>query len=290
MALQYKPTKPKKEKPQKPPKEPKREKEVKLGGAVKLDTAKPEKQKKIKEPKLKAQKAEKIKPVNIQKPEKAEKFEASSKLKKPLEKKTVIIIAVAALVVIAAALALFLLIPDGSKPQGGDAGVSSVVITEQPKRTEFYVGESPSYVGLQVRVTLNSGLTYTVDEYKCTFSGFDSSAPAENQKITVTYNGKSAHYYVTIKERPAETDAPGMFNGLTIKTLPKTEFKVGDWPSAEGGVLIYHYDNGYTEEIPMEIDQLYGFNTSAPGKYTVSVKIVKDGFLATATYEITVTE
>ena len=55
-------------------------------------------------------------------------------------------------------------------------------------------------------------------------------------------------------------------------------------------MLTLQYDDGTTKDIEMEIDYIYGFNTSAPGTYEVTVKYVEDGFLATATYTITVSE
>lgn len=80
------------------------------------------------------------------------------------------------------------------------------------------------------------------------------------------------------------------FNGVSIKTMPKTEYKVGDYLSIEGGVLLLHYDDGSTREVVLDYYHIEGFSSKEPGTYTLTVKYVEDGFLATCTYEITVTE
>ena len=170
--------------------------------------------------------------------------------------------------------------------------ISNIQITSYPQ-TEFFEGDLPSYTGLKLLVSLNNGVTYTIDEYDCHFSGFDSSAPTDNQVITVTYGGVSTEYSITIKERSTVDDTPvddtpwGKYIGLSIKTLPKTEYKVGEWLSVEGGVLLAHYDSGRTKEVKMEFKHIYGFNNTEPGTYTITVKYAED-VVYFATYDITV--
>ena len=289
MEIKYNPTKEKKEKPIKAPKAEKAGKPMSFGSAQSVKIDKP---KKVKKPKVKAPKPEKAVSFTPTKVEKVTDFKASGKLPKSVNPKILAaVLSVVAVIALAIAVIPFL----NQVEEGGTTDIKSVVITQVPNKTEFFVGDSPSYAGLQVKVTMDNGLSFTVDQYKCTLFGFDSSK-AGTQTITVTYDGVSAEYSVVIMERPGEGegegggDTPGFFNGLSIKTMPKNEFKVGDWPSVEGGVLLLQYDNGDTKEIPMEIDYIYGFNTSAPGTYTVTVKYVEDGFLATTTYTITVTE
>ena len=290
MEIKYKPTKPKKEKPFKAPKAEKAAKPMSFGSAQSVKIDKP---KKVKEPKApKPEKLDKAVSFTPTKVEKAAEFKSSGKLPMSVNPK---ILAAALSVVALVVILVVVVLPFLNRvEEGGTTDTKSVTITQLPNKTEFYVGDSPSYAGLQVKVTMDNGLSFTVDQYKCTLSGFDSSKPNEAQKITVTYDGVSTSYTIIIKDKPGEgeggNDSSGFFNGLSIKTMPKTECKVGDWPSVEGGVLLLQYDNGDTKEIPMEIDYIYGFNTSAPGTYTVTVKYVEDGYLATCQYTITVTE
>ena len=281
MAMQYKPTKQKKQKPAKAPKAPKAEKPMKIGAvkAIKFNQ-----NKKPTEPKIpRAPKPQKAKPMSFGTPTKVGN---TGKPKKPLTLKPLLIILISILVVTLITVGVVMLL---GKEKGG-IETKSLTITSLPK-TEFYVDDNPSYAGLKMLVTMGNGLTYTVDHTKCSFSGFDSSAPADHQKITVTYNGMSVEYYITIKESSANQDDLGSFDSLSIKQMPKTQFKVGDWPSVEGGVLLLQYDNG-TKEIEMSTSHIYGFNTSAPGTYTVTVKymVEEENYLAITTYEITVTE
>ena len=78
--------------------------------------------------------------------------------------------------------------------------------------------------------------------------------------------------------------------GVSFKTLPKTQYKVGDWMSVEGGVLLVKYDDGSTKEVELTYDHVYGFTTAEPGTFTLYVKYVEEGLLSETTYTITVTE
>lgn len=79
--------------------------------------------------------------------------------------------------------------------------IMSLHIVNYPKLT-YYVGDEFSKTGTRVQVVTNSLSTnYFVyaDDEKLTFSGFDSSKPAENQVITITYEGVSTTFTVNIK-------------------------------------------------------------------------------------------
>ena len=58
----------------------------------------------------------------------------------------------------------------------------------------------------------------------------------------------------------------------------------------EDGVLLLEYEDGSTRRIRLDYNHVYGFSTKTPGTFTITVKLREDGFLATCTYEITVTE
>lgn len=72
--------------------------------------------------------------------------------------------------------------------------------------------------------------------------------------------------------------------------LVKSQIPSGDHMQDNHYPLL-QYDNG-TKEIEMSTSHIYGFNTSAPGTYTVTVKymVEEENYLAITTYEITVTE
>ena len=279
MGIQYKPTKQKKEKPVKAPKAPKADKLMKMGGAVKVKASKPAKV--PKQPKApKPEKAITFKPGKV---EKAEKFEGVGKLKKPVNTK-ILAAVLGSIAVVVVAVVLIFVLPDDEiviEPQ-------SLIVETLPDKTTYYVGEIAVFNGLKLKMTLTNGVAIAVDGSECEITGFDSSEPAENQIITVKYKNLQTTFMITIQKLPEVIT--GKFNGLSIKTMPKTNYKVGDYLSVEGGVLLLHYDDGSTREIPLDYNHISGFKSSQPGTYELKVKYVEHGFLATCTYTITVTE
>lgn len=163
--------------------------------------------------------------------------------------------------------------------------ISSVAISSLPNKVEYYVGEEPNYEGFTVSTTYNNGTTFTEGPEACTFSGFNSEFAVEKQTITVVYGEHTFAFDITIKE-PIRPFSPLV--KISFDTLPKTEYKVGDWLDVSEGVLILEYEDGYTRKIRLEYNHIYDFSTENPGKFTITVKLREDGYLATCTYEINV--
>ena len=290
MGIQYKPTKQNKEKPVKAPKAPKAEKAMKLGTVATVKPTKAQKPPKPeKAPKMaKAMKFESQKPMQIGKVQDSAKS-GSGALHKPVNPKVMVaVFAVVIVVLIAAVVGVFfvgggIFVDDtpAVKPE-------SMTITALPEKTLYYVGEVPVFSGLKLAMTLSNGATVTLDGSECEITGFDSSTPSDSQTITVKYNDIQTTFTVVIREIPGTIT--GQFIGLSFKSMPKTEYKVGDYLSVDGGVLLLHYDDGSTKEAMLDYYHIEGFTSKEPGTYTLTVKYVEDGFLAQTTYTITVTE
>ena len=165
--------------------------------------------------------------------------------------------------------------------------VSQVAISSLPTKLVYYVGEQPSYTGFEITTTLNNGTKFTEGPEACTFSGFNSEFAQEEQHITVKYKEHTFVYTITIKE-PVRPFSP--LKSVTLESMPKTEYKVGDWMNVNDGVLLLEYEDGYTRRIRLEHKHVYGFSTDTPGTFTLTVKVHEDGYLVTCTYDITVTE
>lgn len=73
---------------------------------------------------------------------------------------------------------------------------TGIAITTLPTKTEYLVGQSLDLSGLIVTGTYNDGTTATVPVTAANISGFDSSAPATGQTVTVTVDGKTAAFTV----------------------------------------------------------------------------------------------
>ncbi|MBE6566503.1 MAG: hypothetical protein E7659_05295 [Ruminococcaceae bacterium] len=170
--------------------------------------------------------------------------------------------------------------------------ISSIYVREYPDKVRYHVGEAPDYSGLIIAIN-GTGLTLQSVQYDDSpsdfiITGFDSSAPQTNQVITVDYKGFKTTFKIDILTPPNEKV---VLQKIEMSTLPKTEFKVGDYPSVKGGKILCTYTDGTTKEIDLRVDLTYGFgNLNTPGEHTITVEYREDGVIVTTTYKITVTE
>lgn len=283
MEIKYKPTKPQKVKPAKAAK-PAKTAPIGVGTATAVKIEKP---KKVKTPKApKAPKPEKMQPISFGKAKKVEKAEGVGVLKKSVEPKAIVAIILAVIAI--AAIAITVIVRTGIGREE-ESPYKSISILSAPAKTEYYVGESPSYSGLQVQVVLQGGTKVILEAKDCQISGFDTATAGE-KTVTVAYKDLRTSFQITVAEQGSSSQNPGLINGLSFKTLPKTQYKVGEWPSVEGGVLLRHYGDGSTKEIALDHSHLFGFTTQKAGTYTVTVKYMEKGIVCSTTYTITVTK
>ncbi|MFR2531226.1 MAG: immunoglobulin-like domain-containing protein [Anaerovoracaceae bacterium] len=80
-------------------------------------------------------------------------------------------------------------------------------------KTQYYVGDTLDTTGIELLVSYEDSSSETVSE-GFEINGFDSSQPADNQTLTVEYNGVTATYDVTIEEKPFPSS---VFNALAGK-------------------------------------------------------------------------
>lgn len=201
-------------------------------------------------------------------------------------KKIILIILIVILVAAAVIFAAISLLGNSDNT----TGATSFTIQSVPDKITYHVGEVPSWFGLKLKLITAEGNSATFGPESCTITGFDSSAPAENQVITVKYNDYTATFTITIIDAGNDDFQPGgLFKSMSFKSTPKTEYKVNDWLSVKGGVLLLEYSDGTSKEIDLTYDMVYGFDTSKPGTYTITVTYMEDGHRATLTYDITVT-
>lgn len=105
--------------------------------------------------------------------------------------------------------------PVSDQPAEGpeaDPVPESIAVASAPSKTDYLVGESLDPAGLSLRVTLDDGTTQTVtyaSDAAADFS-FDPSTfdAAGSVKVTVTYEGLSATFAVTVTEPEPEPTAP----------------------------------------------------------------------------------
>ena len=83
--------------------------------------------------------------------------------------------------------------------------------------------------------------------------------------------------------------------GIYIKTMPKTEYKVGEWIDMSGGVLLAQYTDGSTEDIIMsDVENngmvFCGFGSDYPGVIPISVEYTEGAITSKTVYNITIKE
>ena len=118
--------------------------------------------------------------------------------------------------------------------------LSSIAVKTNPTKTSYFIGDTLDTAGLTLTATYNNGTTETVT------NGFTCSpttlSTAGTQKITVTYQGKTTTFNVTVKAVE--------LSSIEVKTMPtKTSYFVGDLIDTTGLTLTATYNNGVTEVI-----------------------------------------
>ena len=263
MAIQYKNTKPKKEKPAKAPKiskTPKKTKAPKPTSSVVLKQGKGKRSKKD---------------VVVKSGKKTNKTVIA-----------IILAIVAVIAIVAAVFALMRILPDKTTQ---DSQTKQIRVVSNPKKMVYLIGEEPDFSGLKIEGVKENGTIFTVYTSKCQITGFDSST-AGVKTITVAYEGFKTTFYVTVEEPPRAT--PDLV-GITLDTMPKTEYMVGEWLDTDGGVILCEYADGSTYRVSLINQHVYGWEEAyeqGVGTYTLTVRYKENGLLAETTYEITITE
>lgn len=118
--------------------------------------------------------------------------------------------------------------------------MNSITIKQYPEKRSFFVGDEFDSTGLVLTATYNNGKQEDISTgYVCT--GFNSSK-AGIQNITVTYNGLTTTYAVSVNAVVVDS--------IVVKTNPtKTTYFVGETLDTTGLTLTATYNNGKTETI-----------------------------------------
>ena len=166
--------------------------------------------------------------------------------------------------------------------------LTSISVTAQPNKTEYEINENLDTTGLIVTATYSDGTTTPVTGY--TLSEPDMST-AGSKTITVTYQGQTARFVVTVNEPQVVPPEPTVtLSSITVTTMPnKTVFEVGDEFVTTGIVITATYSDNSTKNVTGSAS-FAGYNMSEAGTQTVTVTYVEDGVTQTTTYRITVNE
>lgn len=203
--------------------------------------------------------------------------------------KTILIIVIVAVLLIGSAITAVVLVNKHKK----DTTIERIYVTVNPTKINYYVGERADYSGLKIDLVMQSGKLVTVEYNEQTksefsFSGFNSSAVAERLAVTVYYAGFNTSFSITVQEEPKP--AP-VLQSITLESLPKTEYLLGDRLSTTGGVILRHYSDGSALRIALINGYVSGFRAAMDagvGEYTLTVSYEEEGVIEQTTYTITI--
>ena len=158
--------------------------------------------------------------------------------------------------------------------------VSSIAVATNPTKTTYNIGDTIDLTSGVIKVTRAAGNSTNVDmtDAGVTVSGFDSSATASNQTVTVSYEGKSTTFNVTIADS---------ITGVTVTapTSDQTSYKYGDALDLTGATINKVYGSGTTEAVTPTASMVTDDATNAQA--TTSLQASDFGADHTATRNVT---
>ena len=100
---------------------------------------------------------------------------------------------------------------------GIPATVSELVITARPNKTAYYLGESFDRTGLIVTAVFDDLSRMEVTDYTLNVSGaFEELGRVE---IVVSYEGKTASFYINVAEKPEDEGGDGGLVGIIVGSV-----------------------------------------------------------------------
>ena len=126
--------------------------------------------------------------------------------------------------------------------QKNEVTLQSISVRTNPTQTTYTVGDTLNTAGLNLTAAYSDGSTQTVTSgFTCTPTKLNT---AGQQIITVTYNGKTTTFDVTVNP------APATLTGISVKTNPtQMIYTVGDTLNTAGLTLTAAYSYGSTQTV-----------------------------------------
>lgn len=168
-------------------------------------------------------------------------------------------------------------------------------VAAPPTETVYYVGEEINYDGLffyfRNSDDRSEHIYYSDSPGDFTITGFDSSAPAEKQIITVECKGFTDTFTVTILEIPVVPPTLVRIY-LDENNMPQTTYTLEDAFVFKGAKFMAEYSDGTVEIIKLTMGHLEGFgDIESLGEHEILVRYFDDrGGYAETSFTVTITE
>ena len=177
----------------------------------------------------------------------------------------------------------------GGKTTTYTVEIKAIVLTSIAIKTPttakliYRVGETLDLTGLEVIGTYSDGSTKEETVTAANITGFDSTASAASQTLTITIGGKTTNYTIEVKEVSAV-----VLSSIAITTpATKLTYFVGDALDLSGLVVTGTYSDDSTKEETVSATNVSGFNSVSPAA-SQELTITIGGKTTTYTVEIKV--
>lgn len=152
--------------------------------------------------------------------------------------------------------------------------VKTLTVKPGTIQTEFTVGDTPDFSGIEAVVTYSDGSVKEVKAGDLEIGTVDTATAGE-KKLTVSYSGFSTEIKITVKEAPV----PVTLTGIKIleNTLKSTAF-IGDSYDISGMQVEALYSDETTKHLKLEDLKITNIDTSSVGEKTLTVEY--EGFKA----------
>ena len=180
--------------------------------------------------------------------------------------------------------------------------LSSISVNSTNHKTVYQVGEPLDVTGLTIEALMSDGSSQTVPVTAGMVNGFNSAAAVANQVLTITYQGKTTTYTVTIQDNsttppvkppvtppvkpPVTPPEKPTVSSIQVKsTAHKTVYQVGEPLDVTGLTIEVRMSDGSTMISPVTVGMVSGFDSAAAVENQV-LTITYQG--KTTTYTISV--
>ncbi len=146
-----------------------------------------------------------------------------------------------------------------------------------PTDTDYFIGEELDTTDMVVTAVYNNGTSEVIADTDYEVTGFDSTT-AGTKTVTVTYNGKSKTFEVTVREKPE-------LQSLELVSPPsKTVYTVGEEIDKTGLIINAVYSDGSKADVTNSVKISANYDNTTPGEKTITFVYYNKTVKITVTY------
>lgn len=165
--------------------------------------------------------------------------------------------------------------------------LDSISVTSGPTKNTYYVGESLQTEGLVVKghyVWDGGSEDKEITGYELSQAGAFVEEDIGEKTITVSYNGKTTSFVVTVQERTAT------LSSVTISGTAQSEYSVGDKYNHNGLTATANYSDGGTLDVSDLAEWTISKETAEKDDTSITITAEYQGVSGTKDVDVTVTE